>query len=132
MKDDNQGDPAWEKGDNRALTIPAEGAAAVSVLLEWGGELAVEVTPAPPPPAVEERGGSGSERSGSDSEGEAGAITGSMTSSYDDSMALLPQWQGKELRFMRSNEHTRWAAVCAQPPGAAGEGPPGVGRCCSD
>ena len=122
VRSDNQDDAKWEKGDNRTLTVPSEGATSISVLIDWSGDAEVEVTPAGAQPApmaaavagaVEGTGSLASAGSGSDSEGgyaSSGAVSGSMTSSFDDSMALLPQWQGKELRFMQSNEHTRWVA----------------------
>ncbi len=119
VRGDNQDDAKWEKGDNRTLTVPSDGVSAVSVLLEWGEPAEIEVTRGAGAPiaatavaaAMEGTGSLASAGSGSDSEGgyaSSGAVSGSMTSSFDDSMALLPQWQGKELRFMQSNEHTRW------------------------
>lgn len=124
VRGDNQDDAKWEKGDNRTLTVPSDGAAGVSVLLDWGEAAEVEVMPASGAAAgvpvaaaagvaaaLEATGSMASGGSGSDSEGgyaSSGAMSGSVTSSFDDSMALLPQWQGKELRFMQSNEHTRW------------------------
>ena len=131
VKSGSEDDAKWEGGDNHRLRVPSNGATAVSVLLEWGGELEVEVSggAAQAPGAASSGYSSGGESSsgrarsggsrsgsrsgsGSDSDSDGGALVGSFasaTSSWDDSMALRPQWQGKQLRFMQSNEHTRWA-----------------------
>lgn len=118
VKGEDGGDGRWEDGDNRSLVVPAGGASSLSVLLEWGGEMHVQAAGAGEElPGLEgahqqqrerewERSRSGS---GSDSDDSwAPPSSGGSGSSFDDSMALLPQWQGKELRFMQSNEHSRW------------------------
>ena len=127
-------DAVWEEGYNRALTVPPQGTA---LLIEWSGEAVVEGSPeavalaarqAAPrqaaqqdwqqqPAAQQHREAapllaalaSTDRGSGSESDSDSGGFSGSVTSSLDDSQALLPQWQGKELRFMRSNEHSRCA-----------------------
>jgi hypothetical protein len=111
---EGEGDARWEDGYNRTLAVPA-GATAISVLLEWGGDMKTEVTSggqvtAAAPAASRQGSGadSGSDSEGSGGEGEARGSRSDGGSSFDDSMALLPQWQGRELRFMQRNEHTRW------------------------
>lgn len=89
------------------------------MLLEWGGEVAVEAAggaaaaaPQAQAPSYDDGpGGSGSGSDGEEGRASGGSISGSMTSSYDDSMELLPKWEGKQLRFMQSNEHTRRALL---------------------
>lgn len=113
------GDAKWEGGDNHKFTIPSDGTAAVSVVVEWGGEIEAEADPADMPAPQqqqreerrgrEERRRDGGSSSSDEGGGSDGSTVVSVGSSFDDSMALLPQWQGKELRFMQSNEHTRWA-----------------------
>ncbi|PSC69113.1 water chloroplastic [Micractinium conductrix] len=92
VKSDGQGDAKWEPGSNHKLSVPQ--ADRVTMTVDWGGK----------PPAPEPSRGS---RLGSMDGGDGGYSSGSAGSSFDDSMALLPQWQGKELRFMQSNEHSR-------------------------
>ncbi|KAL4433837.1 hypothetical protein ABPG75_000278 [Micractinium tetrahymenae] len=112
---DGSGDPKWEGGDNHKLTVPSDGAAAMSVVVEWGGRIATEVggAAAPRPQQKQQRReeeqwrSEGGASSGDEGSSSGGSTAGSVTSSGDDSMALLPQWQGKELRFMQSNEHSR-------------------------
>ncbi|KAL4419085.1 hypothetical protein ABPG77_010024, partial [Micractinium sp. CCAP 211/92] len=111
------GDAKWEGGDNHKFTIPSDGTAAVSVVVEWGGEIEAEADPADMPAPQqqqreerrgrEERRRDGGSSSSDEGGGSDGSTVVSVGSSFDDSMALLPQWQGKELRFMQSNEHTR-------------------------
>lgn len=117
---DGSGDPKWEGGDNHRFTTPSNGTAAVSVVVEWGGEIETEAASAgaaaaPPQQqqSYQEEWGREERRrrgDGGSSSSDEGGTVGSVTSSTDDSMALLPQWQGKELRFMQSNEHSRWGA----------------------
>ena len=41
--DSNSGDDAkWEGGDNHSFTAPSDGTSAVSVVVEWGGEIDTE------------------------------------------------------------------------------------------
>lgn len=109
VKSGSEDDAEWEGGNNHRLRVPSDGAEEVSVLLKWGsGQLTVDGVPAwsgqvaPTPEAPGGNSSSDDEDGGSDGRSDYS----SATSSWDDSM-LRPQWQGKELRFMQSNEHTR-------------------------
>ncbi|KAL4852989.1 Phosphoglucan [Chlorella vulgaris] len=90
-----EGDDAdWEDGDNRSLAVPS---AAAAVELEWGGSMSVDGKPSAAKPRQQQ---SQDWSSSSDDEGYT-RVGGSM----DDSSRR--EWKGRELRFMRSNEHSR-------------------------
>lgn len=116
MRGEGDGDADWEGGDNRSLTVPASGAA--SVVINWGRDMSVELSEEPLPVMTVgslddwDRAGYGANYgSGSDSDFDVDVpVLSSSSSSWDDSM-LRPQWEGREIRFMRSNEHTRCAGV---------------------
>ena len=85
------------------MSLPAD-ASAATVAVEWGGQLELEVTGADGTKTASVVASTSSYDSGDEG---SGGWSGSSSGSWDESLALLPQWQGKELRFMQSNEHSR-------------------------
>lgn len=96
------GDPEWERGDNRSLSVGSE---PVDVQLKWGKTDNGAVAP----------GGYEPRQLNADSDAKVGSDTSeAWSSSYESdsgegSSDALPQnkWQGKEVRFMTENQHSK-------------------------
>ena len=100
----------WEEGDNHRLRVPAA-ASTVVVEVKWGGGIEVQVDEAaagvPSTAHDAAKGKVQLDASTSDSSSNSLSLT-----SDDD----MPQklWQGRDIVFMRSNEHSRCAARAGQ------------------
>lgn len=90
------GDPEWEKGDNRSLSVGSE---PLDVQLTWGKTNNGAVAP----------GMDGSQHEDLSSYGQrsASASFDSLDTSTSDEQLPQNKWQGRDVQFMQENQHTK-------------------------